>query len=56
MVDIILQQLPVYPTYVELGTSMISNLLTVLPLHEHGISQDANIHFNMVLMWRVSQP
>jgi len=39
-----------------LGFSMNvrSNLLIISPLHGHGISQDVNVHFNMVLMLRTS--
>ncbi len=32
------------------GISVTNNLLIIPPLHDHGISQDASIHFSMVLM------
>jgi len=38
----------------DFGTSAISNLLIIPPLHGHGISQDVSIHFGMVLMLRTS--
>jgi len=37
---------------VNIGTNITNNLLIIPPLHGHGISQDASIHFNVVLMSR----
>jgi hypothetical protein len=55
MVDIVLQQLLVYPTHAMFfDTSVINNLLIILPLHGHSIYQNANIHFSMVLMSKTS--
>jgi hypothetical protein len=39
-----------------LGFSMnaTNKLLIISPLHGHGISQDANVHFGMILMSKTS--
>jgi hypothetical protein len=36
------------------GMNAINNLLIIPPLHDHDISQDADVHFNMVLTSRTS--
>ncbi len=54
MVDIVLQQLPFYPTCVGFSTNVINNLLIISLLHDHGVSQATNVYFSMVLMSRTS--
>jgi hypothetical protein len=46
--------LPAYPTRAMLWHSEPSNLLIIPPLHGHGVSQDASIHFSMILTLRTS--
>jgi hypothetical protein len=36
------------------GMNAASNLLMISPLHGRGISQDVNVHFNMVMMSKTS--
>jgi len=35
------------------GINMTNNLLIILPLHNHVISQDVNVHVSMVLMLKI---
>jgi len=44
----------IIPFVLGFGTNVTSNLLIIMPLHDHGISQDASVHFSMVLMSRTS--
>ncbi len=43
-----------YPFLLFFGTNAANNFFIISPLHGHGISQDVNIHFSMVLMSRTS--
>jgi hypothetical protein len=40
----------IIPFVLGFGTNVTSNILIIMPMPYHGISQDANVHFNMVLM------
>jgi len=44
----------IIPFVLSFGTNVISNLLIILLLHDHGMSQNASVHFSMVLMSRIS--
>ncbi len=52
MVDIICNNYQLISFALGFGMNIISSLLIIPPLHNHGISQNANIHFSMVLMSR----
>jgi hypothetical protein len=43
-----------YPLVLGFGMNVTNNLLIILPLHNHGVSQDVSVHFSTVLMSKTS--